>query len=113
MNRELRSLRAQGLVGEELQLHQEARELLNAARPKRAILLAAGPGMRMVPINRQTPKPLLEVHGEVLIERLIRQLREVGVEQICVVTGFLQEQFEYLIDDFGVDLIVNPPGQRQ
>ena len=108
VNRELRSLRAQGLVGEELQLHQEARELLNAARPKRAILLAAGPGMRMVPINRQTPKPLLVVHGEVLIGRLIRQLREVGVEQICVVTGFLQEQFEYLIDDFGVDLIVNP-----
>ena len=108
VNRELRSLREQGLVGADLHLRPAARELLAAAAPRRAILLAAGPGMRMVPINRQTPKPLLEVHGEVLIERLIRQLRQVGVKEICVVVGFLQEQFEYLIDAFGVELIVNP-----
>ena len=64
--------------------------------------------MRMVPINQQAPKPLLEVRGETLIERLIRQLREAGVEEIAVVVGFLKEQFEYLIDSYGVRLIVNP-----
>ena len=48
-------------------------------RRKNAIILAAGFGMRMVPINTETPKGLLEIKGERLIERTIRQLHEVGI----------------------------------
>jgi len=70
--------------------------------------LAAGFGMRMVPINTETPKGLLEVKNEPLIERLIKQLQEVGVSDITVVVGFMKEQYEYLIDDFQVKLAVNP-----
>lgn len=55
-----------------------------------------------------TPKGLLEVNGEPLIERAIRQLQEVGIREIYVVVGFLKERYEYLIDEFGVELIVNP-----
>ena len=76
--------------------------------PKSAVILAAGFGMRMVPINTETPKGLLEVHGETLIERLIKQLHEVGITDIYVVVGFLKEQYEYLIDLYNVQLIVNP-----
>ena len=64
--------------------------------------------MRMIPINLEVPKGLLEVRGEIIIERLIRQLHEVGVYDIDVVVGFMKEQYEYLIDEFGVSLIVNP-----
>lgn len=53
------------------------------------------------------PKALLEVNGERLIERQIRQLREVGINKIYMVVGFMKERFEYLIDEFGVELIVN------
>ena len=63
--------------------------------------------MRMVPINTQGPKALMEVNGEPLIERTIKQLHEVGVKEIHIVVGFMKEQFEYLIDEYGVDLIVN------
>jgi len=63
--------------------------------------------MRMVPIHAEMPKALLEVHGEVLIERMIRQLHEVGIREIYVVVGFMKEQFEYLIDEYGVELVVN------
>ena len=76
--------------------------------PKQAIILAAGFGMRMVPINTEYPKGLLEVKGEPLIERLIKQLHEVGVQEIRVVVGFMKEHYEYLIDDYGVSLVVNP-----
>ena len=62
----------------------------------------------MVPINTETPKALLRVRGEVLIERLIRQLHEAGVEEIHVVVGYLKEQLEYLTEDFGVKLLVAP-----
>ena len=63
--------------------------------------------MRMVPINTESPKGLLEIHGEPLIERLIKQLHEAGVTQIYVIVGFMKEQYEYLIDLYGVKLIVN------
>lgn len=55
-----------------------------------------------------TPKGLLEVNGEPLIERAICQLQEVGIREIYVVVGFMKERYEYLIDEFGVELIVNP-----
>lgn len=76
--------------------------------PKRAIILAAGFGMRMVPINTEMPKGLLEVNGEPLIERIIKQLHEVGIQEIYVVVGFMKEKYEYLMDDYGVELVVNP-----
>ena len=75
--------------------------------PKNAVILAAGYGMRMVPINTETSKGLLEVNGEVLIERIIRHLQEAGIKEIYVVVGFMKEHYEYLIDEFGVELIVN------
>ena len=64
--------------------------------------------MRMVPINTEVPKGLIEINGEPLIERLIKQLHEVGIENIYIVVGFLKEQYEYLIDKYSVRLIVNP-----
>lgn len=73
-----------------------------------AIILAAGFGMRMVPVNTMYTKGLLEVNGEPLIERLIRQLHEAGIKDIYIVVGFMKESYEYLIDKYNVHLIVNP-----
>ena len=87
---------------------QKALQLQRTAAPKNAVILAAGFGMRMVPINLETPKALLEVHGEILIERTIRQLQQAGITDIRVVVGFMKENFEYLMDEFGVELVVNP-----
>ncbi|MCI8550419.1 MAG: NTP transferase domain-containing protein [Lachnospiraceae bacterium] len=76
--------------------------------PKRAIILAAGFGTRMVPINTKVPKGLLEVHGEPLIERTIKQLHEVNIKEIYIVVGFMKEAYEYLIRQYEVELIENP-----
>ena len=45
--------------------------------------------------------------GEALIERIIKQLHEVGIKEIYVVVGFMKEKYEYLIDEYGVELVVN------
>ena len=74
---------------------------------RNAIILAAGYGMRMVPADREIPKGLLEVYGEPLIERLIKQLQEAGISEICVVVGYKKEEYEYLIKRYGVKLIFN------
>lgn len=86
----------------------KAMQLLEDNKPKNAIILAAGFGMRMVPINMETSKGLLQVKGQPLIERLIQQLQEVGIREIAVVVGFMKEEYEYLIDAYGVTLVVNP-----
>lgn len=54
------------------------------------------------------PKGLLEVNGEPLIERIIKQLHEVGIQEIYVVVGFMKEKYEYLMEEYGVELVVNP-----
>ncbi len=107
VNRSIKSLQEQGLMDEEKALTAKAYELLKENAPRRAIILAAGFGMRMIPINVETPKALLRVKGETLIERLICQLHEVGIREIYVVVGFMKESFEYLIDEYDVNLVVN------
>ena len=108
VNRSLRSLIASGYLDEQVQLTPRAAEMFRSRAPRNAIILAAGFGMRMVPINLSTPKAFLEVNGEKLIERTIRQLKEAGVQDITVVVGFMKDSFEYLIDEYGVDLVYNP-----
>lgn len=113
VNRCLRSLTETGYVRADGTLTQNGQALLAENRPRRAVILAAGFGMRMVPINTETPKGLLQVHGERLMDRLIRQLHQALIRDIRVVVGFLKEQYEYLIDEFGVELVVNPDYARK
>ena len=54
------------------------KEYIKNHHPQQAVILAAGFGMRMVPINTEEPKGLLEVNSEPLIERLIKQLQLKG-----------------------------------
>lgn len=108
VNRALKQLVHEEYLFHTMDLTDKALDYLKIHQPKRAIILAAGYGMRMVPINMETPKGLVEVNGEPLIERLIRQLHEVDIFDIKIVVGFMKEQYEYLMDEFNVDLIVNP-----
>ncbi|WP_068622759.1 NTP transferase domain-containing protein [Trichococcus ilyis] len=107
VNRSIKELMKQGYLDEDVRLTDKARHEFNTKAPQKAIILAAGFGMRMVPINLESPKALLEVNGERLIDRQIKQLHEVGIKDIYIVVGFMKEQFEYLIDEYGVQLIVN------
>lgn len=107
VNKCLKSLTENGYLDDRMQLSGFARETIQASAPRNAIILAAGFGMRMVPINLSTPKALIEVNGEILIDRLISQLKAVGIDDITVVVGFMKDRFEYLIDAYGVELVYN------
>ena len=73
-----------------------------------AVIMAAGTSSRFAPLSYEKPKALIEVKGEVLIERQIRQLKDSGIKEIYIVTGYMAEQFDYLKDKYGVCLIHNP-----
>ncbi len=68
-------------------------------RPKRAMVLAAGYGLRMRPLTDKTPKPLLPVQGRSLLERILDRLAEAGVEEAVINLHHLGEQIEQRLND--------------
>lgn len=72
-----------------------------------AIIMAAGLSSRFAPLSYEKPKALIEVKGEILIERQIRQLKEAGIKEIIIVVGYKKEQFAYLKEKFDVLIVEN------
>ena len=107
VNKSLKKLFDNGYIDKNYKITEKAKNEFHNKAPKNAIILAAGYGMRMVPINTAVPKGLLEVNGEPLIERIIKQLHERKIKDITIIVGFMKEQFEYLIDEYDVKLVVN------
>lgn len=77
-------------------------------RVDNAIIMAAGTSSRFAPLSYEKPKALIEVRGEILIERQIRQLKEAGIKEIVIVTGYKADRFEYLREKYNVALVHNP-----
>ena len=60
----------------------------------KAIILAAGKGSRLYPITLDKPKGLLEIGSETILDRLIRQFRAVGIDDIFLVVGYQKEKLK-------------------
>lgn len=88
-------------------LQDKAFEKYDEYKVNSAVILAAGKSLRFVPFSLEKPKALFEVRGEVLIERQITQLMEMGIKDIYIVIGYMKEMFYYLEKKFNVHLIYN------
>ncbi|MDO4565893.1 MAG: phosphotransferase [Oscillospiraceae bacterium] len=106
VNASLKSLQEEGYLDEHYALTKKAKRHIEATSPRRAVILSAGPGLRMAPLNG-TPKGLLKIGGEALLDRMIQQLQLVGIREIYVVVGYMMERFEYLAEEYGVNFIFN------
>ncbi|WP_242830934.1 NTP transferase domain-containing protein [Butyrivibrio fibrisolvens] len=73
-----------------------------------AIIMAAGTSSRFAPLSYENHKALTVVKGEVLIERQIEQLKEAGIDEIFIVTGYKADQFDYLKRKYSIKMIHNP-----
>jgi L-glutamine-phosphate cytidylyltransferase len=73
----------------------------------KAIILAAGMGTRLRPLTNDTPKALVKVNGKPMVEKQIEFLLDKGMTEIYIVTGYLGEKFNYLVEKYGVQLIHN------
>lgn len=65
-----------------------------SATPTRAMVLAAGLGLRMRPITEHTPKPMVEVAGRTMLDRALDHLAAAGVTDIVVNTHWLAHRIE-------------------
>lgn len=70
-----------------------------------AIILAAGSGSRL---GMDIPKPLIEIGGITIIERLIRQFREAGIEDIVMVVGYEADVLQETVMPLAVRTVFNP-----
>jgi MurNAc alpha-1-phosphate uridylyltransferase len=62
--------------------------------PRRAMVLAAGLGVRMRPLSDAKPKPLVAVGGKALIDHVLDRLVEAGVEIAVINVHYLADQIE-------------------
>lgn len=90
-------------------ISEDGLEALSPFKVDNAIIMAAGMSTRFIPLSLEKPKGLLEVKGEILIERQIEQLQEAGIQHIILVLGYKKESFFYLEDRYdGLTVIINP-----
>ena len=71
---------------------------MTACEPKTAMILAAGLGTRMRPLTETTPKALVPVDGQPLIDWAIRRFAEAGIETLVVNTHHHADQLNAHLD---------------
>ncbi|MEI0493242.1 NTP transferase domain-containing protein [Brachyspira intermedia] len=72
----------------------------------KAIILAAGRGTRLAPMTLIKPKPLLKINGKTLLENMVKILKNNGVDDIVVVTGYKHEMFDEYQEKLGFKKVV-------
>lgn len=73
----------------------------------KAVIFAGGEGSRLVPYTRVLPKPLLPVGDRPVLEIIVGQLRDTGITEVVMATGYLSSLIEtYFRDgsDYGVNI---------
>ncbi|MBE8190291.1 MAG: nucleotidyltransferase family protein [Candidatus Thioglobus sp.] len=72
------------------------------------MILAAGRGKRMMPLTKNTPKPLIKIQNKPLIEHSINSLKRANIKHIVINTSYLAQQLKSHLGngaDFGVHII--------
>lgn len=73
----------------------------------KAVILAAGKGTRMRELTASVPKPMLKVQGKPILEHIVEGIKESGIREFCIITGFQAETIENHFGDgsrFGVSV---------
>lgn len=83
-----------------LEITAKGLDMLEPYRVKRAVIMAAGFGSRMVPVTLDRPKPMVVVNGTRIIDTLLDALVSVGIKDITLVRGYKKEKFDDLIEKY-------------
>jgi histidinol-phosphate phosphatase family protein len=75
--------------------------------PNQAVILCGGRGIRLRPITDHLPKPMVRIHSRPFLEYLILQLKQQGISEILLLTGFFGEKIrEYFGDGTKFSIII-------
>ena len=74
----------------------------------KAVIIAAGKGVRMLPLTLDKPKPLIEVNGKKFLMHLLERLHDAGFEDkdIAIVASYKKEKIEEFLDEHNLAITV-------
>lgn len=86
--------------GQEVEITKQGLEALEPYRVKRAVIMGAGFGSRMMPATKDCPKPMVKVNGKRIIETQLDALIDTGIKDITIVRGYKKEKYDELLDKY-------------
>lgn len=75
--------------------------------PLRAVVMAGGPGTRLLPLTKEVPKPMLPVGDKPLLEHIVQQLKHAGIHHVNFATYYKSEVITKYFkngEDFDIDI---------
>lgn len=94
--------------GDRMQLTEAGLAALEHFRVKRAIILAAGFGSRMMPATQDRPKPMVTVNGVRILDTLLDALVAADIREITIIGGYCFDKLHDLLEKYPfVNLIEN------
>src|SRR5882757_3505599 len=66
---------------------------------EKAVLLAAGRGIRMRELTNELPKPMIEVRGKPVLQHIVEGLRDAGVQRFLIVVGYRADAVQNYFGD--------------
>ena len=78
----------------------------------KAIILSSGKGKRMMPITKDIPKPMLEIHGETLLLNKIKMLEKISIDSIFVNVAYKKEIIKQYIASLDQDINIIDEGNE-
>ena len=70
----------------------------------KVIILSSGKGTRMMPLTKDTPKPMLEINGEYLLENKINLCKDSGLNEITINVAYKKNVIINYIKTLDIDI---------
>ena len=112
VSQQLEILKKRGLVDLSdriIKVTEKGLLVLEQYRVRKAIILAAGFGSRMLPATKDKPKPLVLVNNVRIIDTLLDALIKAEINDIVIVTGYKGDRFNELLNKYPTIKLVNNP----
>ncbi|HMW94706.1 MAG TPA: sugar phosphate nucleotidyltransferase, partial [Chitinophagales bacterium] len=77
---------------------------------KKAMIFAAGLGTRLRPLTDRIPKALVPINGKPMLQIVIEQLKQQGIQEIIINVHYLGEQIINFIqqnNQFGIKIEIS------
>ncbi|HSW79117.1 MAG TPA: sugar phosphate nucleotidyltransferase [Candidatus Babeliales bacterium] len=74
---------------------------------RKAVIAAAGFGTRFLPQTKAMPKEMLPIVDKPIIQYVVEELVEAGIEDIIIITGYSKRSIEDHFDSISADLEAN------
>ncbi len=69
----------------------------------KAVIMAAGKGVRMLPLTEKVPKVLVKINKKPFLYYLLKHLQEAGFDEIALIVGYKKEQFPKFLKKYGFE----------